>query len=85
MCLAIPGKIISICNGADILFRTGKVSFGGITKDINLGMVSDVAINDYVLVHAGVAISKIDEAEARLTLEYLQQIGGMDDLENGLT
>ncbi len=82
MCLAIPGKIISISNGADKLFRTGKVSFGGITKDINLGMVSDAETDDYVLVHAGVAISKIDEAEARLTLAYLQQIGEMDDLEN---
>ena len=82
MCLAIPGKIISISNGADKLFRTGKVSFGGITKDINLGMVSDAETDDYVLVHAGVAISKVDEAEARLTLAYLQQIGGMDDLEN---
>ena len=63
MCLAIPGKIISISNGADKLFRTGKVSFGGITKDINLGMVSDAETDDYVLVHAGVAISKIDEAD----------------------
>ena len=82
MCLAIPGKILSISNESDKTFRMGKVSFGGITKEVNLSMVKEAALGDYVLVHAGVAISKIDEEEAKITLEYLKQIGEMDELEN---
>lgn len=82
MCLAIPGKILSISNEADKTFRMGKVSFGGITKEVNLSMVKEATLDDYVLVHAGVAISKIDEEEAKITLDYLKQIGEMDELEN---
>ncbi len=80
MCLAIPGKIISINNSTDAVFRMGKVSFDGILKNVNLSMVSEAGTGDYVLVHAGVAISRIDEEEARLTLSYLQLNGGMDEL-----
>ncbi len=80
MCLAIPGKIISINNLTDTVFRTGKVSFDGILKDVNLSMVSEAETGDYVLVHAGVAISRIDEEEAKLTLNYLQLTGGLADL-----
>lgn len=80
MCLAIPGKIISITNQSDQLFRLGKVSFGGIFKEVNLCMVPDATINDYVLVHAGVAIGTVDEAEARLTFDYLKQIGEIDEV-----
>ena len=82
MCLAIPGKILSISNEADKTFCMGKVSFGGITKEVNLSMVKEATLGDYVLVHAGVAISKIDEEEANITLDYLKQIGEMDELEN---
>ncbi len=81
MCLAIPGKILSITNQLDETFRVGKVSFGGITKEINLCMVPDANINDYVLVHVGVAISLIDEAEAQLTFDYLKLIGEVDELK----
>lgn len=81
MCLAIPGKIISITNQSDQAFRLGKVSFGGITKEVNLCMVPDAKIDDYVLVHVGVAISMIDEAEAQLTFDYLKQIGEVDELK----
>lgn len=84
MCLAIPGKILSITNQLDETFRYGKVSFGGIHKEVNLCMVPDAKINDYVLVHVGVAISIIDEAEAQLTFDYLKQIGEMDELKNPL-
>lgn len=63
MCLAIPGKIISINTAADTSFRMGKVSFGGIIKEVNLYMLPDAVVNDYVLVHVGVAISRIDEEE----------------------
>jgi hydrogenase expression/formation protein HypC len=81
MCLAIPGKIISITNQLDETFRQGKVSFGGIMKEVNLCMVPEAQINDYVLVHVGVAISMIDEEEARITFEYLKQIGEVEELK----
>lgn len=80
MCLAIPGKILSIIPKTDETFRIGKVSFGGITKEVNLSMVPDAVVNDYVLVHVGVAISRIDEEEAKLTFEYLKQIGETNEL-----
>jgi hydrogenase expression/formation protein HypC len=81
MCLAIPGKIISITDQSDQTFRFGKVSFGGIIKEINLCMIPEAAIDDYVLVHVGVAISIIDEAEAQITFDYLKQIGEVDELQ----
>ena len=85
MCLAIPGKIISIDSQEDGVFRNGKVSFGGIMKQVNLSMVPDSKVGEYVLVHVGVAINKIDEKEALLTLEYFKQIGELDELEPGKT
>ena len=66
MCLAVPGKILSI-EGSDPLFRSGRVSFGGIVKNINLAYVPEAKVDDYVLVHVGFAISIIDEAEAMQT------------------
>lgn len=83
MCLAIPGKIISITPQLNETFLTGKVSFGGILKEVNLSMVPDVAVNDYVLVHVGVAINKVDEEEALKTFEYLKQIGELEELSSG--
>ena len=79
MCLAIPGKIISITHQLDDTFRVGKVSFGSIIKEINLCMVPAALVNDYVLVHVGVAISIVDEEEALLTFKYLEQIGELDE------
>lgn len=81
MCLAIPGKIASITEQLDETFRMGKVSFGGIVKDVNLMMVPEAQPGDYVLVHVGVAISTVDEEEAHKTFEYLKQIGELEDLE----
>jgi len=80
MCLAIPGKIISISRQVDETFRYGKVSFGGIIKEVNLCMVPEAEIDQYVLVHVGVAISVIDEAEAQETFDYLRQIGEVEEL-----
>ena len=82
MCLAIPGKIISIdkANGSDAVFRQGKVSFGGIIKEVNLCMVPEAVVGDYVLVHVGVAISHIDEEEAQKTFEYLALMGETNEL-----
>ncbi len=76
MCLAVPGKIISI-EGSDPLLRYGKVDFGGILKQISLAYVPEAKVGDYVLVHVGFAISIIDETEAQEVFEYLRR---MDEL-----
>ena len=78
MCLAVPGKLLSIA-GDDPLTRTGKVSFGGILKEVNLTCVPEAKIGDYVIVHAGLAISVLDEEEAARTLEYLREIQEIGD------
>jgi len=80
MCLAVPGKILSI-DGTDPIFRTGKVSFGGIQKQINLAYVPEAKVDDYVLVHVGFAISIIDEAEAEEVFGYLREMGELMELE----
>jgi hydrogenase expression/formation protein HypC len=79
MCLAVPGKILSI-TGADVL-RSGAVSFGGIHKQVNLAYVPEATVGDYVIVHVGFAISIVDESEAKQTFEYLKQMGELDELE----
>ncbi len=73
MCLAVPGKIETITDTGE-LTRSGKVSFGGILRDVSLALVPDAVPGDYVLVHVGLALSKVDETEAARTLEYLRQI-----------
>lgn len=80
MCLAIPGKIEEINGLLDDTFRQGLVSFGGILKEVNLSMIPDAKVGDYVLVHVGVAISIVDEEEAQKTFEYLEKMGEMDEL-----
>lgn len=81
MCLAIPGKIVSIDHQLDETFRQGKVSFDGVMKQVNLCMLPEAKVGDYVLVHVGVAISIVDEEEAKKTFEYLKQIGETDELQ----
>ncbi|MBK8968762.1 MAG: HypC/HybG/HupF family hydrogenase formation chaperone [Saprospiraceae bacterium] len=81
MCLAIPGKVTAITTDADNPFRSGKVSFGGILREVNLSMVPEAGVGDYVLVHVGAAISMVDEEEAKITFEYLKQLGELDELE----
>jgi len=76
MCLAVPGEIISI--EGDALSRTGRVRFGAIVKDSSLAFLPEAAIGDYVLVHAGIAISKVNELEAQKTLSYLEEIGELE-------
>ncbi len=79
MCLAVPGKILSISGDAP-LTRTAKVSFGGIAKDVNLAYVPDAKVGEYVIVHVGFALSKMDEKEAQEVFEYLRQIDDLSDL-----
>jgi len=80
MCLAIPGKITAITAQLDETFRVGKVSFGGIHREVNLSMVPMAQVGNYVLVHVGVAISVVDEDEAQKTFEYIQQLGELAEL-----
>jgi len=82
MCLAIPGKIKSIELQYNGTVKMAKVSFGGITKEASLEMLPDADIGDYVLVHVGVAISKVNEEEAKKTFEYLAEIGELGELED---
>ena len=79
MCLAVPGKIISI-EGQD-LARTARVSFGGIVKQVSLAYVPEAEVGDYAIVHVGFAISLLDEREALRTFEYLKQMGELDELQ----
>lgn len=79
MCLAIPGQIVSIEEETEEVFRSGKVNFGGILKEVNLAMVPDAKVGEYVLVHVGLAISMVDEEEAAKTLKYLKQMGELDE------
>ena len=79
MCLAIPGRVLSMTEG-DPLMRTGQVDFGGVVKTINLAYAPEAGVGDYVLVHVGFAITVIDEAEAGRVFEYLREIGDLVDL-----
>ncbi len=83
MCLAIPGKIISIDNPLDDIFRMAKVSFDGIVKEVNLAMVPEAQLGDYVLVHVGSAISIVDEEEAQATMDVLMRMNELTELEEG--
>ncbi len=73
MCLAIPGKIVSV-TGDDPLFRTGKVDFDGVAREVSLSCLPQAKAGDYVIVHVGVAISLLDEEEAKKTLDDFQMI-----------
>ena len=81
MCLAIPGKIESI-SGDDPLTRMGKVNFGGILKDASLAYVPEAKVGDYVIVHVGFALSRLDEAEAHKVFDYLKQMEELGELNS---
>jgi hydrogenase expression/formation protein HypC len=81
MCLAIPGKVVSV-SGDDPLIRMGRINFGGIVKEASLAYVPDVGIGDYVIVHVGFALSKVDEAEAQKVFEYLKQMDELGELKD---
>lgn len=79
MCLAVPGKIISI-EEADATFRDGRVDFAGIVKNVNLSYVPEAVVGDYVVVHVGFALSIVDEKEAAQVFEYLRQMDELGEL-----
>ncbi len=74
MCLAVPGKILSVTEDEDPLKRTAKVSFGGVVKEVNLAYVPEAVCGDYVIVHVGFALNKLDEADALQVLEDLKAL-----------
>ena len=80
MCLGIPGQVIEI-EANPLGMTQGKVSFGGITKQVCLAYVPEVEVGEYVVVHVGFAISKIDEEEARRVFELLEEMGELAELE----
>ena len=75
MCLAVPGRIITIDN-KDELMRTGKVDFGGIVKQVNLTLVPEAQVDNYILVHAGFAIGKINEEHAMQIFKDMDECFG---------
>ena len=82
MCLAVPGQVLAIA-GADALTRSARVAFGGIVKQVALAFTPEARVGDYVLVHAGVAIAVLDQAEAQRTLAIIATLGA--NLEAELT
>lgn len=76
MCLAIPGKIVEI---VDIENQIAKVEVGGVRRNINTGMLDNVEVGEYVLIHVGFAMSRIDEKEAQETLKLLEELGSYEE------
>ncbi|MBJ7901011.1 MAG: HypC/HybG/HupF family hydrogenase formation chaperone [Cyanobacteria bacterium RI_101] len=72
MCLAVPGQVTSV--RGEGLARSGKVKFGGVLREVSLAYVPEATVGDYVIVHVGFALSKVDEAEAQQTLRDLAEI-----------
>lgn len=72
MCLAIPGKIVEIVDRENSI---AKVEVGGVRRNINTGMLDDARVGDYVLIHVGFAMSRIDEKQAQETLRILEELG----------
>jgi len=79
MCLAVPGKITEI-SGSDGIMRTGRASFGGIIRDVNLAYTPEARVGDFVIVHVGFALSIVDEKEAELVFSYLREMGELESL-----
>jgi hydrogenase expression/formation protein HypC len=80
MCLAIPGKLETIA-GDDPIVRMGRVNFGGVLKDVSLAYLPEIRVGDYVIVHAGFDLSKVDEDEAAKIFDYLRQMNELADLQ----
>lgn len=78
MCLAVPGKLISI-SGED-LNRMGRVSFSGVMKEVSLAYVPEAQVDDYVIVHVGFALSVVDALEAQRVFAYLEAMGDLEEL-----
>ena len=82
MCLAVPGKVLEIERNPEGV-RMAKASFGGIVKSVCLEYTPEIVPGDYVLVHVGFALSKVDEEEAQRTYEILREMNQLAELEEG--
>lgn len=80
MCLAIPGKLIDIAHDTNGV-RMGRANFGGVIKQVCLAYTPEVQPGDFVLVHVGFALGKVDEAEAERTYQLLAEMGQLDELD----
>ena len=78
MCLGIPGEVLEIRDEQGL--KVGKVQFGGITRDVCLACIPDIALGEFVLVHVGFAISKVDKEEAARAYATLQELGLLAEL-----
>ncbi len=72
MCLAIPGKILSL--DADL----ATVEVSGVRREVNVALLPDLEVGDWILIHVGFALSRLNEEEARQTLSYLEQLGELE-------
>lgn len=79
MCLAVPGRIISLSSETDSLARKGWIDFSGIAKEISLAYVPEAKVDDYVIVHAGFALSVLDEEDALASLKAFKEMGDLSD------
>ena len=77
MCLGVPGTVMSI-DPVDVGMTMGRVSFGGIVKEVCLAYTPQAQVGDYVLVHVGFALSVLDEEEAASTLQFLESMGELE-------
>ena len=76
MCLAIPGQVVSVEENGGM--RTGRIQFGGIVRQASLDFVPEAEVGDYVMVHVGYAISRVDAAEAERTYQLLEEMGALE-------
>lgn len=74
MCLAVPGRIVRLTEETDPLARKGLIDFSGVTREISLAYVPEAQIDDYVIVHAGFALSVLDEDEAQASLQAFREL-----------
>jgi hydrogenase expression/formation protein HypC len=79
MCLGVPGKVVDVAEEQGVLM--GRVDFGGVARKVCLAHVPDVVPGEYVLVHVGFALSKLDEAEAQRVLELLTELSMLDEMQ----
>jgi hydrogenase expression/formation protein HypC len=78
MCLAVPGQVLTL-TGESALTATGRVTFSGVVKEVSLALVPEIKVGDYVLVHAGFAITVLNELEARKSIGYLEELSSAYD------
>ena len=83
MCLAVPGKVVSVLEEEGLNFRRGKVDFGGVYREACLAYVPEAKVGDYTVIHVGFAISLLREEEAQSSLTSLQEIANLQE-EMGL-